>query len=303
MNRKEFVKAASGAFVLAASGCSSASTGGAGVEAVTSATPVASPRTIVRETIEGVECTRDGKVVWRFNIANRESKPFVHPICLPDGRCVTDVRPEGHPWHLGLWFCWKFVNGLNYWEPREPAKLNLFPDGMTAVKDFKITPKGGACEVALSLWYGPRAEPGRILIEESRKVAFSAPDGNGRYSIRSTHEFTAREAVTLNGRRPIPYGGLTLRLAPMAREFDMTGDGGEPSKEKNVGGPKEMKSVRYVDPKSGHGVEMKMLAPLETERIYTWSDHRFVSCVPMYERPLELKPGEKLRLDYEVSVF
>ena len=131
----------------------------------------------VRTTIEGVECVKDGKTVWKFNIANRENKPFVHPLCLPDGRCFTDARPADHPWHLGLWFCWKFINGLNYWEPRGPAAGNLFPDGMTVVKNFKIVPKGGACDVQLSMWYGPRAQPGKVLLEEERRVQFSGDDG------------------------------------------------------------------------------------------------------------------------------
>ena len=64
-----------------------------------------------------------------------------------------------------------------------------------------------------------------------------------------------------------------------------------------------MTVVRYVDPKAGHGIEMKELAPLETERIYTWSNHRFVNPMPIYEKPLELKPGERFTLDYEMSVF
>lgn len=289
------LKTALATFAIA-SAAAAISSGGVG--------PAAAPSGYAaRETIEGAECAKDGRVVWRFNIANRESKPFVHPICMPDGRCVTDARPDDHPWHLGLWFCWKYVNGLNYWEPRAPTRGNLFPDGMTVVRNFAIKTKGGSCDVDLSLWYGPRAEPGRVLMEERRRVSFSEPDAEGRYSIRSTHEFTAREKVKIDGRRPIPYGGLTLRLAPMAVAFEMSGVGGKPSEEKNVGGPKEMKAVRCVDPKTGHGVEVKMLAPLETERLYTWKDHRFVNAMPAYESPLELEPGEKLKLDYEVSVF
>ncbi len=257
----------------------------------------------VRTTIEGVECVKDGKTVWKFNIANRENKPFVHPLCLPDGRCFTDARPADHPWHLGLWFCWKFINGLNYWEPRGPAAGNLFPDGMTVVKNFKIVPKGSACDVQLSMWYGPRAQPGKVLLEEERRVQFTVPDAKGGYKIRSTHVFTARDNVKFDCRRPVGYGGFSLRMATMMREFKMSGVGGEPSHDKNVGGPKEMTAVRYVDPKTGHGIEVKELAPLETERIYTWSDHRFVNPMPIYEKPLELKPGERFTLDYEISVF
>ena len=154
---------------------------------------------VARATIDGAECVRDGKTVWKFNIANRENKPFVHPLCLPDGRCVTTARPKDHPWHLGLWFCWKYIDGVNYWEPRNPAQSNLFPDGMTVVKDFKVKPKaGGACDVSLSLWYGPRAKPGTVLLEEDRKVSFSAPDANGGYKIRSTHKFVAKKDITLD---------------------------------------------------------------------------------------------------------
>jgi len=258
---------------------------------------------IVRKTIEGVECVKNGKTVWKFNIANRENKPFVHPLCLPDGRCVTEARPKDHPWHLGLWFCWKFINGLNYWEPRTPAAGNLFPDGMTVVKDFQITPRGGACEVKLSMWYGPRAQPGKVLLEEERNVSFSEPDEKGAYAIRSTHVFTARDQVTLDCRRPVGYGGFSLRMAQMMRGFTMSGTGGEPNQTKNVGGPKEMTAVKYVDPANGHGVEVRMLAPLETERIYTWGDHCYVNPMPIYEKPLELKPGETFTLDYELTVF
>ena len=258
---------------------------------------------VVRATIDGAECVKGGKTVWKLNIANRESKPFVHPLCLPDGRCVTDARTKDHPWHLGLWFCWKYINGLNYWEPRDPAQSNLFPDGMTVIKDFKIAPKGGACDVSLSLWYGPRAEPGKVLLEEERSVSFSEPDAEGRYRIRSTHRFTARDSVKLDARRPVAYGGFSLRMVPLLRSFKASGSGGEPSADKNVGGPKGMTAVKYADPESGHGIEVRVLSPLETERIYTWSDHCFVNPMPIYERPLELKAGDCFTLDYEVSVF
>lgn len=174
---------------------------------------------------------------------------------------------------------------------------------MTIVKDFKIEPKGGACDVSLSLWYGPRAEPGKVLLVEERKMSFSDPDEKGCYKIRSTHKFTAKADVKLDARRPVAYGGFSLRMSKMMRSFTMSGIGGEPDSQKNVGGPKGMTSIKYVDPKNGHGIEVKMLQPLETERLYSWSDHRFVNPMPIYEKPLELKSGDNFTLDYEVSVF
>jgi hypothetical protein len=258
---------------------------------------------VARRTIDGAECVKGGRTVWKFNIANREAKPFVHPLSLPDGRCVTAARPKDHPWHLGLWFCWKYINGVNYWEPHAPVMRNLFPDGMTVVKDVKVAPKGGACDVALKMWYGPRAEPGKVLMDEERVVSFSAPDEKGGYTIRSSHKFTAREQVTLDCRRPVGYGGFSLRMASLVRDFKVSGEGGTPDSGRNVAGPEGMKSVTYRDPATGHGVTMRVLKSIPSERIYTWADHGFANPVPMYGKPVMLKPGEKLELEYEVQVF
>ena len=46
-------------------------------------------------------------------------KPFIHPIKLPDGTVITEHEPADHIWHRGLWFAFKFVNGINYWEERD----------------------------------------------------------------------------------------------------------------------------------------------------------------------------------------
>jgi len=217
---------------------------------------------------------------------------------------VTEIRPKDHPWHLGLWFCWKYINGLNYWEPRRPSHSNLFPDGMTVVRDFNVRPRGGACDVSLKIWYGPRAEPGRILLDEARTLAFSAPDAEGRYSIRAKHVFTAREKVELNARRPIAYGGLSLRFQPFMKDFAFTCDGAaatEPAAENSS--PKGAAEIAYTDPKTGHGVRIRLHKGAEAERFYHWADHRFAGSVPMYAEPITLMPGQTLELDYEVTVF
>ena len=44
---------------------------------------------------------------------------------------MTADRPPDHIWHHGLWFSWKFINKVNYWEIY-PAKR---PAGGTDVVD------------------------------------------------------------------------------------------------------------------------------------------------------------------------
>jgi hypothetical protein len=44
------------------------------------------------------------------------------------------IAPADHPWHRGVWFSWKYLSGVNYWE--FPQDRPNQPDGKTAV----ITP-------------------------------------------------------------------------------------------------------------------------------------------------------------------
>ena len=55
-------------------------------------------------------------VIWQIVADPAQGKPYFHPLATPGGTLLTDLRPTDHPWHRGLWFSWKFINGLNYWE-------------------------------------------------------------------------------------------------------------------------------------------------------------------------------------------
>jgi hypothetical protein len=57
-----------------------------------------------------------GQPVWQFNFGSNATKPFFHPVALPGGPVLTWDQPGDHPWHRALWFSWKFINGINYWE-------------------------------------------------------------------------------------------------------------------------------------------------------------------------------------------
>src|SRR5689334_13705255 len=43
-------------------------------------------------------------------------RPYLHPVRTPAGAVLTVEAPPDHPWHHGLWFAIKFVNGENFWE-------------------------------------------------------------------------------------------------------------------------------------------------------------------------------------------
>ena len=72
-------------------------------------------------------------LIWQFNYNNRFGRPYFHPLCL-NNSILTCASPPDHPWHLGLWFSWKFINGVNYWE-----YLDNFKTEETGYKSAGIT--------------------------------------------------------------------------------------------------------------------------------------------------------------------
>ena len=52
---------------------------------------------------------------WTYEWSARR-RPFIHPLHTPSGLVLTRDAPDDHPWHHGLWFTIKFVNGENFWE-------------------------------------------------------------------------------------------------------------------------------------------------------------------------------------------
>ena len=56
---------------------------------------------------------------WRYVWADRK-RPFIHPVTTPAGHVLSREAPDDHPWHHGLWFTIKFVDGDNFWEEMAP---------------------------------------------------------------------------------------------------------------------------------------------------------------------------------------
>ncbi len=67
--------------------------------------------------------TINGKPFTEFVYADSMEKPFLYPIYAPDGQVITrgfpwnpqPNDPTDHPHHIGLWFNYEKVNGLDFW--------------------------------------------------------------------------------------------------------------------------------------------------------------------------------------------
>lgn len=254
--------------------------------------------------------------LWRFHYDRELDTPYFHPLTTTDGRTLTWDRPPDHIWHHGLWFSWKFINGVNYWEI-DPKTGR--PAGRASWTNVKIETGGGlGAKISMDLAYRPAGEEAAVLTER-RSIEISAPGQDGTYAMDWTCSFRAVREVVLD-RTPIPgepggqswggYAGLSLRLTG-----DMTG-----RRAVTIGGPVAESEIReeryrgrhaaldYSGLVNGTPAGVAILDHPGNPRFPTpWyviisSEMSFFSPALLCFEPMTLRPGEGLTLRYRVIV-
>ncbi len=174
--------------------------------------------------------THEGAPLWAFNWGPEATKPYVHPVTVGGGPSLTALRPADHPWHLGLWFSWKFINGVNYWEEDRatgrPAGLTTWTN--VAIERFP----DGAASFALDLAYRPAADAPAVL-HERRRLRFSAPTPEGGWTLDWDAEFTVASARIELAASPVNpartaggYAGLLCRVSTNLTDWRAVDDRG-----------------------------------------------------------------------------
>lgn len=172
-----------------------------------------------------VALQHDERIVWAFNYGPEVTKPYFHPITLTDNTVITRFQPKSkeHPWHKGLWFSFKYINGVNYWEEN---KKTWGIGGLTKVVDIDVkTKKDDSATISLTLAYTEQS--GKEMVIEKRKLYMSSPDTQDNFHIDWHSTFTAQQDVEL-GRTPLPnevggksfggYAGYSFRVAEHLRD-------------------------------------------------------------------------------------
>jgi hypothetical protein len=160
-----------------------------------------------------------GRVVWQFSFDPTKGKTFFNPLSVAGGPSLTNFRPEDHPWHYGLWFSWKYINHVNYWEEdRTSGKAG----GATRWSPPAIeTAADGSATIRLAITY--ESAPGVVDLSEARELRVAAPAADGSYTIDWRAHFTAGRTDLVLDRTPMPgepkgavnggYAGLGIRMA------------------------------------------------------------------------------------------
>jgi hypothetical protein len=150
---------------------------------------------------------------WRYVYAGAP-KPFFHPIRTPDGQLLTAFEPADHPWHRGLWFTIKFINGENFWEEKPDETWGT--QQVIAMPEVTQEPGDRILISSQSQWRRPN---GSAVITERRRIEHH-PLSEEAYALDLTFALEAVEDLLLD-RTPFTtwggYGGLTFRGNPQWR--------------------------------------------------------------------------------------
>ncbi len=105
-------------------------------------------------------------------------KPVLFPIMTAHGHYVTrgyPLQPRAgervdHPHHVGLWFTFGDINGLDFWDYSDATPLDDLPHMGTIQHRETLTTQGNELEVTMD-WVKP---DGKTLLREDTRFVFQA---------------------------------------------------------------------------------------------------------------------------------
>ena len=260
---------------------------------------------------------QDGETIWQFTWDQTEGKPFFHPLRTPGGPELTALHPADHIWHYGLWFSWKYINEINYWEQNPQTDKS---EGQTAWSAPTITThRDGRAEIVLKVDY---IHPtGRVDLTETRTMTVSPVGNDGAYHIDWSATFTAGTAGAYLDRTPLPdepngviwggYAGLSARLGLGSDPVEMVSAEGPLTNWVNDRQRPRTNAVAVtVYPQQPDSGSLAVLADADNTATDTgepWylinsQPSRFVCAAVLVPKPLQLAAGEVWTINYRLAL-
>lgn len=258
-------------------------------------------------------CRYDDRVLWRYSLRRDLPKTFFHPVCTPAGFLMTGCQPHDHVWHYGLWFSWKFMNGINMWDrPENPDCAD--PEGYIQITRETVHLSGGQARIILDLSYF--SADGEALAEETRTVCFGGLREDSSYTLDWAIETKAPKNLDLElSATPLSvwYGGYSGLAYRTTRGMVMQ----EPKAHDSHGQintaihHQSSKWVDFAAQTDGSRDHMAGVAILEHHENVRYPNHwwfgkdsgqGFLNTSVAFGKPLLIRRGERLALGYRVLV-
>lgn len=163
----------------------------------------------------------DGELFTSYIYPEEIAKPVLYPLITNSGKTLTRGFPldprEGervdHPHHVGLWFNYGNVNGLDFWNNSEAVPGEEKDHYGTIVHQSVESISGNTLKV-LSEWQAPSGE---VLLDEHTTFTFSQ-EGDKRFILREATLTARGEDVNFADNKE---GMIGVRVA---RELELPSD-------------------------------------------------------------------------------
>ena len=147
---------------------------------------------IKNKTENKIDVLIDGKLFTSFLYPDSLEKPVLYPVQAGNGTIVTrgfplnpqPNEPNDHPHHIGIWFNFENLNGLDFWNnsfaiPKDKKHLYGW------IKTDRILETADGAKGMLSYHANWTNQKNDVLAEETTRFEFSAA-GNQRFIDRAT---------------------------------------------------------------------------------------------------------------------
>ena len=161
----------------------------------------------------------DGQPLARCSWGPEANHPYVDDLRPLGHRGVlTNHAPHDHRWHHGLWWSWKFLDDVLFWEDHPDYGGNRSGLGRSLVRGHEVTGTGDGVRIDQELDWRVDATGDVPLTERRSTTATTATGVEGAWALDWDQTWTAHRDVALSV-TPWPqtpwggYAGLNYRAA------------------------------------------------------------------------------------------
>jgi hypothetical protein len=265
-----------------------------------------------------------GRVLARYVYSAEKNHPHfrnVRPV-EHDG-VLSNSAPWDHRWHHGLWWSWKFINDVLYWEDHPDfGGARGHGLGRTVVMKHDVEARDGGIIISEQLEWVEN-DTGRRVLTESRTMTVAAVDGTGSWHIDWDQSWQSDHAARLDT-TAYPenwwggYAGLNFRAGRSLASGEVILAAGGLNGREAVHGAVATWSALFgradgsgqddPDHPSVGGIAIlrhpgNAQGPSPTY-VFSGSDEfGFLASAPLMHHDLTITPGETLRLRHRTIVF
>jgi hypothetical protein len=160
----------------------------------------------VPQPYQQVAFERDGRELARYHFGPDLRRPFVFPLIGPAGRSLTRMGhphdPESHSHHNSVWVAHNDVNGVSFWDDRQPGRIVH-----RRVINFTDTDDAAAVLTA-SDWVDEKAN--KVLLRELRRTTLVPLEKGESLLLIDLKLMPAGDAPVTLGKTPFGLVGVRM---------------------------------------------------------------------------------------------